>query len=69
MFDILIHNGKIIDGSGSPAFKGDVGMNSGRISAIGDLSAAKSKGTMDAANLVVAQGLLTFTPIPISAWW
>ena len=67
MFDILIHNGKIIDGCGSPAFQGDVGISSGRISAIGDLSTALSKEAIDAADLVVAPGLSTFTPIPISA--
>jgi len=58
MFDILITNGNIIDGSGSRAFEGDVGIKDGRIAAIGELSEAESKETIDAAKLVVAPGFI-----------
>src|SRR5229473_1551369 len=39
-FDVLLVNGRIVDGTGAPWFRGDVGMVSDRISAIGSLSDA-----------------------------
>jgi len=35
MFDVIIKNGKVIDGAGNPWFKADVGINGQKISAIG----------------------------------
>ena len=35
-FDLLIRNGRIVDGTGSPWYAGDVGIRDGRIAAIGD---------------------------------
>ena len=60
MFDYIIKNGNIIDGSTMPTFKGDVGIKGDRISAIGDLSRAHSKETIDATGLVVAPGFILF---------
>lgn len=57
-FDIVITNGHIIDGTGSPWYSGDVGIRDGKIAAIGDLSAAARKRTIDAAGKVVAPGFI-----------
>lgn len=57
-FDILIKNGQIVDGSGSPSFVGDVGINADTITAIGILDGAKGKLEIDATGLVVAPGFI-----------
>jgi N-acyl-D-amino-acid deacylase len=57
-FDIVITNGHIIDGTGSPWYSGDVGIRDGRIAAIGVLSAEPRKRTIDAKNKVVAPGFI-----------
>jgi dihydroorotase/N-acyl-D-amino-acid deacylase len=57
-FDIVITNGHVIDGTGSPWYSGDVGIREGRIAAIGNLSAASRKRTIDAAGKVVAPGFI-----------
>ncbi|HTG28319.1 MAG TPA: D-aminoacylase [Methylomirabilota bacterium] len=57
-FDIIIINGKIIDGTGSPWFSGDIGIREGRIAAIGNLSATPRKRTIDAHGFVVAPGFI-----------
>jgi dihydroorotase/N-acyl-D-amino-acid deacylase len=57
-FDVLIRNGHIIDGAGSPWYSGDVGIRSGRIAAIGNLAGATAKQTIDARGRVVAPGFI-----------
>jgi dihydroorotase/N-acyl-D-amino-acid deacylase len=57
-FDLVIANGHIIDGTGSPWYSGDVGIRDGRIAAIGNLAAAPRKRTIDAAGRVVAPGFI-----------
>ena len=57
-FDIVIVNGHIIDGTGSPWYSGDVGIRGGRIAAIGNLSAVARKRTFDAKGKVVAPGFI-----------
>jgi dihydroorotase/N-acyl-D-amino-acid deacylase len=57
-FDIVITNGHVVDGTGSPWYSGDVGIRDGRIAAIGNLSAAARKRTIDAAGKVVAPGFI-----------
>ena len=57
-FDLVITNGHIIDGTGSPWYSGDVGIRDGHIAAIGNLSAAPRKRTIDAAGKVVAPGFI-----------
>ncbi len=57
-FDLVIINGHIIDGTGSPWYSGDVGIRDGRIAAIGNLSAAPRKRTIDAGGKVVAPGFI-----------
>jgi len=58
IFDLVITNGHIIDGTGSPWYSGDLGIRDGRIAAIGNLTAAQRKRTIDAAGKVVAPGFI-----------
>jgi len=57
-FDIVITNGHIIDGTGSPWYSGDLGIWDGKIVAIGNLAAAPRKRTIDARGMVVAPGFI-----------
>jgi len=57
-YDILIRNGRIIDGSGNPWISGDLAIQGERIAAIGNLAGASAKRTIDASGLVVAPGFI-----------
>ncbi len=57
-YDLVISNGHIIDGTGSPWYAGDVAIRGGKIVAIGNLAGASSKRVIDAAGLVVAPGFI-----------
>jgi len=57
-FDVLLINGRIVDGSGAPWFRGDVGIVGDRIAAIGALKGASAGTTIDAAGLVVSPGFI-----------
>jgi N-acyl-D-amino-acid deacylase len=57
-YDLVVANGHIIDGTGSPWYAGDVAINAGRIAAIGNLSHASRKRTIDAHGMIVAPGFI-----------
>src|ERR1043165_9053054 len=57
-FDIVITNGHIIDGAGSPWYSGDIGIRNGKIAAIGKLSDSPRARTVDAKGKVVAPGFI-----------
>jgi N-acyl-D-amino-acid deacylase len=57
-YDLLIRNGKIIDGSGAAAFTGDVGIRGDTIAAIGDLKSTRGRTEIDAQGMVVAPGFI-----------
>src|SRR4051794_21785871 len=57
-FDVVIANGRIVDGTGAPWFRGDVGIVGDRIAAIGALGDAPAATRIEAANLVVAPGFI-----------
>src|SRR4029450_12824143 len=57
MLDLIIRNGQIIDGSGSPGFIGDIGIKGGRIAAIGRITEA-ARETLDAGGRVVSPGFV-----------
>src|SRR4249920_1188809 len=56
-YDLLIRNGLIVDGSGMPAFRGDVGIKNGKIAEIGKLS-SPAKKTIDADGRAVSPGFI-----------
>ncbi|MBP88726.1 MAG: N-acyl-D-amino-acid deacylase [Planctomycetaceae bacterium] len=58
LFDTIIRNGAIIDGTKRPRYQADMGLQGERIGAIGDLDSAESKTTIDASGLVVAPGFI-----------
>lgn len=57
-YDVVIQHGRIIDGTGSPWYSGDIGIRQGRIAAIGNLTGAPAKRTIDAHGMVVAPGFI-----------
>lgn len=57
-FDLILEHGDVIDGSGSPRRKADVGIRDGRIAAIGDLAAATAAERRDVAGRIVAPGFV-----------
>ena len=57
-YDIVIRNGHIIDGTGSPWYAGDVAIRGGKIAAIGNLAGAPASRTIDARGMVVAPGFI-----------
>jgi N-acyl-D-amino-acid deacylase len=57
-YDIVIRNARVVDGTGNPWFRADVGVRDGRIASVGDLSKATAYKTVDAANRVLAPGFI-----------
>ena len=57
-FDVLITNGRIVDGTGAPWYRGDIGINGDAISAIGSLGNLTATTKVDAGDLVVAPGFI-----------
>src|SRR5438876_4893343 len=57
-FDIVITNGHIIDGTGSPWYSGDIGIRAGKIASMGNLSAVPRSRTIDARGKVIAPGFI-----------
>jgi N-acyl-D-amino-acid deacylase len=56
-FDVIIRDGRIVDGTGAPWYYGDVGIRDGKIAAIGKLDGTATR-TIDARGLVVAPGFI-----------
>ena len=57
-YDIIISNGRVIDGSGNPWYEADVAINGERIVRIGDLSSDTGSQVIDANGLIVAPGFI-----------
>ena len=57
-YDLLIRNGHIVDGTGSPWYSGDIAIAGGRVAAIGHLTEVQAKRSIDAHGLVVAPGFI-----------
>ena len=58
MIDLKIIRGQIADGSGSPLYRADIGIDGGAIVEIGDLSEVESRETIDALGKIVAPGFI-----------
>jgi N-acyl-D-amino-acid deacylase len=56
-YDLLIKNGRVVDGSGMPSFHGDVAVKDGKIAEIGKLSGLAGQ-TVDAGGQVIAPGFI-----------
>ncbi len=57
-YDLILKNGWIVDGSGNPRYRGDVGIGGDRIAAVGFLGQATARDTIDVSGLVVAPGFI-----------
>jgi N-acyl-D-amino-acid deacylase len=57
-FDLLITNGRVVDGSGNPWFRTDIGIKDGRIARLGRLNPADARQTVDARGQIVAPGFI-----------
>ena len=57
-FDIVVRNGRVVDGTGKPAFAASVGIRGGRIAEIGDIPASAGGQVVDAGGRVVAPGFI-----------
>lgn len=57
-FDILLLNGRVIDGTGGPWFRADVGIKGDRIVAIGKLDGQNARRAIDVAGKVIAPGFI-----------
>ena len=58
LFDVIITNGRIVDGTGNSWYRADVGIKDGKISAIGHFQNARAKQTIDAQNQIVSPGFI-----------
>lgn len=58
MFDYLIHNARILDGSGAPARQGDVALSGRHIAAVGHLTDAEAAQVLDARGRYLTPGFL-----------
>ena len=57
-YDVVLAGGRVVDGTGAPWFRADVGVIGDRIAAIGDLAGASAARRIDARGLVVAPGFI-----------
>src|SRR6266852_1703375 len=57
-FDLVLANGRVVDGSGAPWFRADLGIRGDRITAVGDLSRSTAARRIDVQNRMVAPGFI-----------
>jgi N-acyl-D-amino-acid deacylase len=57
-FDLVLTNGRVVDGTGAPWFRGDVGIKGDRIAAVGELSGASTVRRIDVGGRMVAPGFI-----------
>ncbi|MBI1766106.1 MAG: D-aminoacylase [Acidobacteria bacterium] len=57
-FDLLITNGRIVDGTGNPWMLADLAIKDGRVAALGKIDPARAARTLDAKGLIVAPGFI-----------
>ena len=57
-YDLAIINGRIVDGTGNPWFRGSIGIKNGKIVKVGNINPAEAKETVDAQGKIVAPGFI-----------
>src|ERR1039457_5032137 len=57
-YDLVIRNGRVIDGTGSPWYAADIGIRAGKIAGIGRLAGMPARRTIDARSMVVGPGFI-----------
>jgi len=57
-FDLILEHGDVVDGTGAPRRRADVGIRAGRVAAIGDLAAAEGAQRRSARGMIVAPGFV-----------
>ncbi len=57
-YDLILANGRVVDGTGAPWFRADVAISGDRIAAIGNLKDAQARQRIDATGLIVAPGFI-----------
>lgn len=57
-YDVVIHGGRIVDGTGAPWFAADLAVSNGRIAAIGHIDPSRGTRAIDATGLIVAPGFI-----------
>ena len=62
MFDLLIRNARVLDGTGGPWFRADVGVSGGRIAAVRRNLAGDAARTIEALWAAIGQIIAGFTP-------
>lgn len=58
VYDVVLRNGRIVDGTGAPWYRGDIGVREGKIAVIGRLEGAGSARVIDVRGMVVAPGFI-----------
>ena len=58
MFDVVIVGGTVVDGSGAPGYRADVGINDEKIDTIDDLARAEARRVIDATGMIVSPGFI-----------
>jgi dihydroorotase/N-acyl-D-amino-acid deacylase len=58
VYDVIVANGRVADGTGAPWFRADVGIVGDRIQTLGDLKDAQGRVRVDVTNMVVAPGFI-----------
>jgi dihydroorotase/N-acyl-D-amino-acid deacylase len=57
-YDIVVHGGMIVDGSGNPWYRADVAIRDGRIARIGNIASREGRSAIDASGKVVSPGFI-----------
>lgn len=57
-YDLVVRNGRIVDGTGAPWFRGDLAIDDGKIVKVGRLAAVDAKRSIDAQGLIVSPGFI-----------
>src|SRR4051812_21315198 len=58
LYDLVITNGRVVDGTGNPWFRADVAVKDGRIARIGHISPNEARQVIDARGAIVAPGFI-----------